>query len=91
MRAWLSKIEVRLFKKFLKIIIRFRDTLGSSFVSGNYLVMISSVVERQRFDVDTDLNPTVCFIADQNSDSDPTTTQGQSNNFFLSELDLFKV
>jgi hypothetical protein len=50
--------------------------------------MISSVMERQRFDVDTDPDPTVCFIADQNSDSDPTAKQGLSNKFLLSELDL---
>jgi hypothetical protein len=50
--------------------------------------MISSFAERQRFDVDTDPNPTVCFIANQDLDSDPTTKQEQSNKSLLSELDF---
>jgi hypothetical protein len=53
--------------------------------------MISSVVERQLFDVYTDLNPTVYFIADRNSDPDPPTKLGQSNKFLLFKFDLIKV
>ncbi len=50
-----------------------RKNAGS--VSGSALNQCGSetLVERQPFDVDTDPNPTVCFIANQNSDPGPTT------------------